>query len=506
MILLCLFVGSTLLAGWPGRADAQVVDLWSLFGGLMAPEGLLAGPSAGQPLPIRTWHSGFRRGTDATPVADPLFLLHYDPPLARFLLMNAIAYRTSRRGRSRSLVENGGTGISMASPLSADGWYLAWGGFRHEAVTRFPLPDDAGGFDRNPFVRHFWAAVRGAGPRWRALLAGGWLDADGNPAEWSAAIAWLPGSDRSISAWYSRTSDSESFDLSYKDAAASFAGRGTVFTYGLRATAVLKRWPIVLRLQDSKGSGRGPDGRDHRFRPRPRMRLAEITARSPGGATWISVGAGAGTHRAGLEYLDTRYGQFLIEDDRLWIRGGFHPLRGRRNWQLTGAYSMTDLNGEGAVALWPFTPSIVDLLGLRRIAVADGRLDLITAGVRGSTPPDGRWTLDGGLDLHQAWLDGTLVSWEPRLLGLGRDNILADELLVRSAQLVDLGASLRFRLSGALVASIGFTQLIPLAVQKRPRQIEPAPPGPPGPAQPRTNVEWGGLRFWFAIELPGAGD
>jgi hypothetical protein len=418
--------------------------------------------------------------------------------------VDTIGYRTSRQGRTRSRVENGSTGISIAAPLSASGWYLAWGGHRREAATRLPLPDDEGSFDRNPAARHFWAAVRGAGSRWRALLAGGWLDAAGEPTEWSAAISWLPGSDRSISAWYSRTSERELFDLSYKDAAASFAGRGTIFTYGLRATAVLKRWPILLRLQDSKGSGTGPDNPGHRFRPRPRMRLAEITARSPGGGTWLSVGAGAGTHRAGLEYLDTRYGQFLIEDDRLWLRGGFHPFRGRRNWQVTGAWTMTDLNGEGAVALWPFTPSILDLLGPRRIAVADARFDLLTAGIRGSTSPDGGWMLEGGLDLHQAWLDGTLISWEPRLLGLGRENILTDELLARSAQLVDLGGSLRFRLSDSLVARVGFTQLIPLAVQKRPRAIEPAQPGPPGPARPRTDVEWGGFRFWFAIELPGS--
>lgn len=480
-------------------AHAQVVDLWALLGGMMAPETALPGQVSLTPVPLRGWDgrgAPGARGTAGSPIADPLGWISFEPPLVDIRRGSTTAYRSSRSGRLRSLVRSEWREVNAATPINARGWYLYWGGSGRRAETRLPLPGGKGGLSRNPGDRHYWAGLRAAGSGWRVLAVGGRHDAPASPFEGSLAVAWFPRGPWRLSVWYRRTSASDRFNIFYKDAAVLVEGRASGSGYGMRLDGAVGAWRLSLRAADTKRSGTGPDPGDHRLRPRPRFRLGEAALVLPGGRWSLAVGAATGTHRFEFEYLETRYGQFLVRDDRLWIRAGWQPAPERRRWRLWSGYTRTGLDGEGVLKLWPFTSTIVDLLGPQRLALADGRLDLLSAGLRLEVLESGGLQLGSGLDLHYAWVDGDLLSWEPQVLGFGRKNILRDRLQVRSAQLLDVGGEVRLRLAGNLSARMGFTQIVPLAVQERER---PAAPLPGRPAGPPVKVERGGLRWWFGV-------
>jgi hypothetical protein len=266
----------------------------------------------------------------------------------------------------------------------------------------------------------------------------------------------------------------------------------------MRVSGTVLDWKGVLRVQGSNRSGRGKSEPLHRLRPRPRPRLAELRLESPGGTWQAAAGVESGTHRADLESRGLRYGRLYVEDERRWVRMGRSIPLYRLDHRVWAGYARTALDGEGEFEFWPFTPTIVDLLGLERRAVADAGIDVLSVGSRLSHVLSSGGRLEFGLDLHHIVCDGTLESWEPYLLGFGKRNIIIDRLAVKSVQLADLGLEAAIPLSGGLRVTCGVAQVVPIAVQER--VVEPgAPPGEPGGRGPET--VWGGFRWWFSVDL-----
>jgi hypothetical protein len=179
----------------------------------------------------------------------------------------------------------------------------------------------------------------------------------------------------------------------------------------------------------------------------------------------------------------------------------WHPVPENPRWRLWSGYARTDIDGAGILKFWPFTPTVLDILGPQRTAVADTYFKVMSSGIRYQTPSSAYGWASLALDLHYAWTDGNLISWEPQVLGLGRANVLQDRLQLKSAQLLDLGCAIGLPVTGEIDLEVGLTQLIPLATQKRAAPVSPAPPGVPGP---RARTVWGGLRWWvgFSIRSP----
>jgi hypothetical protein len=186
------------------------------------------------------------------------------------------------------------------------------------------------------------------------------------------------------------------------------------------------------------------------------------------------------------------------------------------HWAFWAGYTGTVWDAEGSIELWPFTPTTVDLLGQRRYVTGDARLESAGGGVRFERPSrvDGAGPqLRIGFDLLHVWGDGLLVSWEPFILGLGRQNVREDRLEARSAQLAGLGVEGRLPLGGGFALNGGFSQLVPVAVQYRERKTSSTPPAepppvPPAPA-PRSRLVWSGLRWSLGLTIdlgpPGPG-
>ncbi len=156
------------------------------------------------------------------------------------------------------------------------------------------------------------------------------------------------------------------------------------------------------------------------------------------------------------------------------------------------------MRGEGDLEFWPFTPAIMDLLGLRRRAVADLSVNVISTGGRRWLKRSDLYRIYLGVDMHHLWTAGEFESWEPLVLGLGRTNILLDQLRLRSAQLLDLGVQGEASIAADISLQGGIAQLLPLAVQER-KQPEDEPV--PEPYRGEKADIWGGLRWWISLSI-----
>ena len=240
--------------------------------------------------------------------------------------------------------------------------------------------------------------------------------------------------------------------------------------------------------------------RGHRVLPDPGLHRAEATLTTPGGGLRTSVGTGWGTHSMDLEYLELRYGRVLLDDRREWVRVRLRPAGPAGRLSLLAALARTRMWTRGTLEFWPFTPTIVDLLGLRRnmsgrLAVTDASL-----GAEWSMGSPSGGAAGVSAQVHRTGTDGALTSWEPVVLGLGRTNVISDLLDVRSIWLLDVGLSLGLDLGEGRRLEAGVLQLLPVAVDRR----ESAVSGGGGDGGASADHA-GGLRWWVSLQISAVG-
>lgn len=491
--LLCL------LAAPP--ASAQATSFWPELARLISPERGLSGIVSGPPLPIAGWDAPGAAADDVvggSPLSEPLLWLDSSLPVIRFGHGGALIYRDRLKGSRGSEISGSRSDISVAVPLERDSWSLMWGSTRVNATTVLELSSHRGGLERITDQKHVWLGMKREGRSWSGLIAVGQLGATRGPGEVAAAFQLGLSANWKSAFWALREAGSDLYDIYYKDSSASVGAPMDRTAFGVRLSGTVAGWNLLFRAERSDLSGRGTGRPLHRLRPRTAPRVAEVRVDSPDDVWHAAAGAERSRHRADLESLGLRYGRFLLDDSRSWIRAGWSPAWRKGAWRFWTGLVKTVLDGEGELEFWPFTPTIVDLLGLRRRGTADATVHLAGIGGRNSLGVSPAVRLLVGADLHCIWSEGNLESWEPVLLGLGKQNILRDQLTIRSAQLMDVGMEMKLTIERGVELLGGFAQIVPLSVQHR---IRPSAATPTEPGAPDSERRWGGLRWWISLHL-----
>ncbi len=493
-----LFLSLLLTAG---TARAQLTHLWPETARLLAPAGGFRGFESTIPLPVAGWsrgHSARPGMPGVSPITDPLLWLPGELPLVFLAEGGSLLYRDRLEGRTHNDFHGHTYDLALSVPVTRHRLDLM-SGWRHEGVDSDAfLTGGSGDIDRSVTEGHLWIGSRLRLPGLSAIAAVGQKEGSAGLTECAVAIRARMGGAVSFSLFGSREAVADAIDLRYRDAGAHLIVPAWRSAIGIRIEGRLHGWSIRFRGDAGETTGRGDSEPRHRLVPRLKPRLAEAQIATPNDIWQVAAGIERSRHRAELRSLGLRYARILLDDRREWVRIGYRPPGTAGRWRFWGGYSDTNEEAEGGFEFWPFTPTIIDLLGLRRSADAEAELSVLSFGVRHRFPRQDPAGGEIGVDLHHLHSDGSLESWEPLILGLGKWNILTDELLYSSAQILDLGARGRIVLGGRLVLEAGAAQLVPLAVQKRARPAG-APPSQPGP--PGAEAVWGGLRWWFAIHI-----
>lgn len=502
---LTILVCTCLLLPVPEPAGAQVSTLWPEVARLLAPEVGLTGIREADLLPVAGWGlpgAGRTARPGATPVSNPFTWLKADLPLVQYEATGEIIYRASRAGHRAADVGSRGWGVSVAVPLDDDSWSMLWGGSGVALTTDVMIRGEAGSFRRNPEIRNVWLGVRRKSAGVDLLAAGGRSGISGSLDIYTLAVRMGPVRNLNLSAWVAGMSGRDEMVVTYRDARAEVGAPATRSSAGLRLEGRLAGWDLLIRMEQTKITAERNADLEHQLRPRPLIRLAELRVTSDEGTWWGALGVEGSRYRASLDSNGLRYGRFLLDDTRGWFRVGRDISPGSHTWRLWAGVTRAKWDGEGEFEFWPFTPTIVDLLGLKRRGNAGAGMSLISAGTHVIAGGQGGGTeVHVGLDMHALWTDGELESWEPFLLGLGKTNIIRDSLPIRSVQIADIGVVLSLPVTRGIGIRTGAAQLIPIASQRRalPGGGEPGDPGRPG-----SRVEWGGLRWWFTLHLTEA--
>jgi hypothetical protein len=503
----CSHIGIILLIlTIPSRhARAQLTNFWPETARLLAPESGFRGFPAGALLPIAGWNSTTSGRPGLPPqsaIADPLLWLGGELPLVNYSGSGTILYRDRFKGDRLTDLGGRHNNLALAVPVGGKQWSLLTGGWSEAVVTRGELTDGSAELDRGVTGRHIWIGGRMRLPGLSGIAAVGYREGRDEPVEYALAVGGEAGRALAFSLFGSREAIADELDLSYRGEEAHLSSPAWRSVVGIRLEAFLHRWSIRFRGDASHIAGRGNAEPLHRFIPELKPRSVELRIMSPGEAWQLAAGAERSRHSAEITSHGLRYARFLFDDRRTWLRIAHHLPGSGGAWWIWGGYTDTAWDAKGELEFWPFTSTIVDLLGLRRRAIADAGVSAVSSGVRYRMERRGATGIEFGIDLHNLWMDGILESWEPLILGLGKWNILTDELRYSSAQILDLGIRGEVALTGRVALTVGAAQLIPLAVQKRVRVAE-AVPAEPG--APEAEAEWGGLRWWFTIRIAPAG-
>jgi len=484
----------------------------------------MAGGLPGVPLPAAAWP--LRRdglpAPGAGPLDDPLAWLRYNPVEFRAQYDGALVYRSRRAGAPRSDWRDGGVSFLSASQQRAGAGpetTLLLGGSERGDRTWAPVSEEDGRVDRFPQSRHLVVGMvrRRAGVR--TLLLGGLGQRGGERrfvlSEGALALEVDLGK-VALAGWWRRLEAADGFQLLWQEDAVGIEAPGARSDYGLRVVTPLAGGTAVLRLQGTSPHASPGSASEHVLHTRPRLILGEGAFNSATGHWSAALGLGQGEHRGFFTYQGARYGRVLAQEDRWWLRLAWRPRPDESHWTVWAGYTGTVWDTEGAVEFWPFTDTTVDLLGLRRYVTGDARVESVGGGLRrswGADGPNARGSsLRAALDLLHVWGKGLMVSWQPGLLGIGRVDIREDPLQAESAQLLALGLQGGITLGGGFRLEGGAAQLVPLAVQDRPRSSPappPVPPPPPSEPAPESRVSWAGFRWTVGLTLdlgtPGPG-
>jgi len=169
--------------------------------------------------------------------------------------------------------------------------------------------------------------------------------------------------------------------------------------------------------------------------------------------------------RGALSWGGQRFGELNYARARLqsWLAAARVSLAG-------GAEGLFELesvtaSGEarGVLETWPFTATVIDLLGQRWIA--RGRFAAEWQRVQASVdvPLGSRTRVRGGLAWYDARPEASLDSWRPTFLVFGRSEERLDVLRLYRVQLVALSAGTELRF-GCTRMTLGVQQFVPLRV------------------------------------------
>jgi len=461
-------------------------------------------------LPVAGWGlpgMGDTARMGGNPAADPFTWMNDDLPLVRFEHSGELVYRAGRSGGRTSDVGSRRWGAGITVPLDDDSWSMVWGGSGTALMTDMMIGENKGSLLRNPEMENLWLGIRRRSGGIDLLAAGGQSRMFGPLDLYTLAVRIEPVRNLNLSAWVTGMSGRNEMVVTWLDTRAEVVSLSDRSSAGLRLESRLAGWDILIRVEQTRITSEQETDLDHQLRPRSSIGLAELRITSGDGTWWGALGIEGSRYRASLDSRGLRYGRFLLDDSRRWLRVGRNISPGDCTWRYWAGVTRTGWNSEGEVEFWPFTPVIIDLLGLRRRGAADAGMSLLSTGAHVSTGSQDEgaarsigkgWEIDAGIDMHALWMDGRIESWEPFLLGLGKTNIIRDRLSIRSAQFADLGVVLSLPVTGGVMIRTGAAQLIPIASQKR----VPPDEGVPGdPGRPGSRVEWGGLRWWFTLLL-----
>ena len=138
------------------------------------------------------------------------------------------------------------------------------------------------------------------------------------------------------------------------------------------------------------------------------------------------------------------------------------------------SYYTSKIKGNGSIALWPFTSTLVDLLGERRYFIGEGNLIEYGAGLGGEYQINNDLTIKGGLEYATLNGDGSILSWKPLFMGAGVDDLRDDSLAIQSTGLGSVAVGLIHRL-GRFVIDCRFEQIIPLWTKYKEGVSVPSP-------------------------------
>lgn len=207
------------------------------------------------------------------------------------------------------------------------------------------------------------------------------------------------------------------------------------------------------------------------------FRWTEIRAELAGEASWggqrfglLNYARGSLTSRlVALELRGARGARAILESE--WVHGS--------------------ATGRARFETWPFTSTVVDLLGPRRIYKGELSARWWRAHAAVGAPLGSRADGRLGLTWYEISPRGTLLSWSPAFLTFGQTNLSRADLGVESVRL--LAVSLGFgRRVGSLEAGIQIEQLVRAWLERDEIGAGPGGPGSPGSEEepPGEPLSW----------------
>jgi hypothetical protein len=171
------------------------------------------------------------------------------------------------------------------------------------------------------------------------------------------------------------------------------------------------------------------------------------------------------------------------------------------HWLLDFEQVQAEGRARAVLESWPFTPSVVDFLGLRRIYRAVGRARWHRGHVGLERGLGARVHGQVGANWYDIRPEGTLDSWRPAFLVFGRVDASRDVLRIARAQLAALSLGCRLEL-GRTDASLQVRQFFFAKTWERPADIGEGNDTPSGahPNSPGRGRGWpGGTQIQIAL-------
>ena len=204
---------------------------------------------------------------------------------------------------------------------------------------------------------------------------------------------------------------------------------------------------------------------------------------------------GALDMRADADWGGERFGQlnYARADLRSRLAAVQVPVGRRGRALLEYEAVRTDGRARANVETWPFTPTLIDLLGPRRIAKAEFDLPWDRSHVGFEHTVGTSSQLGVGVSWYDLRPGAILVSWQPAFLVFGRADLREDELSLRRLQLMgfSFGGHLR---RGSLDLGFHVQQLVPVRIVRR--STAGAPPAVEGPPSDTASSRGASLRDW----------
>jgi hypothetical protein len=180
-----------------------------------------------------------------------------------------------------------------------------------------------------------------------------------------------------------------------------------------------------------------------------------------------------------------------------YLVGAEHAPPGGPRWLLDAEMVRADARARLELETWPFTPSTIDLLGLRRIyrALGEARWHRVHVGLECPIRHAGR--VGVGLAGYDIQPEGSLESWRPVFLVFGGTDRRLDRLGTRRLQLAALSLGIGLAVGASQVELAAQQFVFAKAFRTSDPSAPVAVPEPPG----SVSATRGSLSGWSGIEV-----